>query len=217
MVTVLSFASIISELIDILFFKVTSSLLLLSRETKLTCLEFIGGHVVYYRKNIFLNKLNIQQYISQVSWKLIKISTKCLSTLLLRTRAQTFATANIGHQSSRQCNQGPTCISSRRRLLPYPTRLHIVKQGQDGVSLSEAERLVSTVSCQSDTTRTVKRLGRCHLFLVPPRGKLPQDDAAVYLFGTHWIKGIQSLVNSILRRTFLFLASILEWSLFFQK
>jgi len=123
-VTVLSFASIISELIDILFFKVTSSLLLLSRETKLTCLEFIGGHVVYYRKNIFLNKLNIQIYISQVSWKLIKISTKCLSTLLLRTRAQTFATANIGHQSSRQCNQAPTCISSRRRLLPYPATLH---------------------------------------------------------------------------------------------
>jgi len=80
-------------------------------------------------------------------------------------------------------------------LPSYPTRLHIVKQGQDGVSLSEAERLVSTVSCQSDTTRTVKRLGRCHLFVVPPRGKLPQDDAAVYLFGTHWIKGIQSLVH----------------------
>jgi len=189
-VTVISFASIILELIDILFFKVASSLLLLSRETKLTCLEFIGGHVVYYRKNIFLNKLNIQQYISQVSWKLIKISTKCLSTLLLRTRAQTFATANIGHQSSRQCNQAPTCISSRRRLLAYPTRLHIVKQGQDGVSLSEAERLVSTVSCPSDPTRTVKRLGRCHLFVVPPRGKLRQDDAAVYRFGTHWIKGI---------------------------
>ena len=170
MVTVLSFASIISELIDILFFKVASSLLLLSRETKLTCLEFIGGHVVYYRKNIFLNKLNIQIYISQVSWKLIKISTKCLSTLLLRTRAQTFATANIGHLRGEGC---------------FPT-LH---------GYTSLTHLVSTVSCPSDPTRTVKRLGRCHLFVVPPRGKLRQDDAAVYLFGTHWIKGIQSLVN----------------------
>ena len=82
-------------------------------------------------------------------------------------------------------------FASKVASLPYTS----LSKGQDGVSLSEAERLVSTVSCPSDTTRTVKRLGRCHLFVVPPRGKLPQDDAAVYLFGTHWIKGIQSLVN----------------------
>jgi hypothetical protein len=68
-----------------LFFKVTSSLLL-SLKGKLTCLEFIGGHVVYYWKNRFL-KLNTAKYKYHVKLK-IKLESELTSPVILSSGLQ---------------------------------------------------------------------------------------------------------------------------------